>query len=103
MGLVPPGYGGVDFDGIIRALNQIGYSGPLSIGWEDSGMGRFFGGTEACAFTQKSISARPTPRLTMPSAINRDTPWRRGGCQASAQGSKGSEGDSQPKCCKACV
>ena len=42
MGLVPPGYGGVDFDGIIRALNQIGYSGPLSIGWEDSGMGRFF-------------------------------------------------------------
>lgn len=41
-GFVPPGYGGVDFDGIIRALNQIGYSGPLSIGWEDSGMGRFF-------------------------------------------------------------
>lgn len=50
---VSPGHGDVDFDGIIRALNQIGYHGPLSIEWEDSGMERVFGGTEACAFTKK--------------------------------------------------
>lgn len=50
---VSPGHGDVDFDNIIRALNQIGYDGPLSIEWEDSGMERVFGGTEACAFTKK--------------------------------------------------
>ena len=50
---VSPGHGDVDFDAIIRALNQIGYDGPLSIEWEDSGMERVFGGTEACAFTKK--------------------------------------------------
>ncbi len=50
---VSPGHGDVDFDAIIRAINQIGYDGPLSIEWEDSGMERVFGGTEACAFTKK--------------------------------------------------
>ena len=50
---VSPGHGNVDFDNIIRALNQIGYTGPLSIEWEDSGMERVFGGTEACEFTKK--------------------------------------------------
>ena len=50
---VSPGHGDVDFDNIIRVLNQIGYDGPLSIEWEDSGMERIFGGTEACAFTKK--------------------------------------------------
>ncbi len=50
---VSPGHGDVDFDNIICVLNQIGYEGPLSIEWEDSGMERIFGGTEACAFTKK--------------------------------------------------
>ncbi|MDE6949668.1 MAG: TIM barrel protein [Lachnospiraceae bacterium] len=50
---VSPGHGDVDFDNIIRVLNQIEYNGPLSIEWEDSGMERIFGGTEACAFTKK--------------------------------------------------
>jgi len=47
------GHGGVDFDGIIRALNDIGYGGPLSVEWEDSGMDREFGATEAAAFVKK--------------------------------------------------
>ena len=34
-------------------LNVKGYEGPLSIEWEDSGMDRIFGGTEAGAFTKK--------------------------------------------------
>ena len=48
-----PGRGGVNFEEIIRALNDIGYSGPLSIEWEDSGMEREAGAAEACAFTKK--------------------------------------------------
>jgi sugar phosphate isomerase/epimerase len=48
-----PGRGGVNFEEIIRALNDIGYDGPLSIEWEDSGMERTFGAREACEFTKK--------------------------------------------------
>lgn len=50
---VSPGHGNVDFDEIIRILNQKKYDGPLSIEWEDSGMERVFGATEACEFTKK--------------------------------------------------
>jgi sugar phosphate isomerase/epimerase len=48
-----PGRGDVDFQGIIRALNDVGYQGPLSIEWEDSGMDREFGAREACEFTKR--------------------------------------------------
>ena len=47
------GHGGVDFEEIIRTLNHIGYTGPLSIEWEDSGMERERGATEACEFTKR--------------------------------------------------
>ena len=47
------GHGNVDFDGIIRELNQIGYHGPLSVEWEDSGMERSFGAKEAYEFTKR--------------------------------------------------
>ena len=36
---VSPGHGDVDFEALFRALNRIGYAGPLSIEWEDSGDG----------------------------------------------------------------
>lgn len=44
------GRGRIDFEEIIRALNRIGYDGPLSIEWEDSGMDREHGAEEACQF-----------------------------------------------------
>jgi len=44
---VSPGHGDVKWDPIIRALNRAGYSGPLSVEWEDSGMDREFGAPEA--------------------------------------------------------
>jgi len=44
---VSPGRGDVDWDPIMRALNRIGYAGPLSIEWEDSGMDREWGAREA--------------------------------------------------------
>jgi sugar phosphate isomerase/epimerase len=47
------GHGGVNFEEIIRTLNQIGYAGPLSVEWEDCGMDRIHGATEACAFVKK--------------------------------------------------
>jgi sugar phosphate isomerase/epimerase len=48
-----PGRGGVNFEEIIRALNQAGYEGPLSVEWEDSGMEREHGAKEACEFLRK--------------------------------------------------
>jgi TonB family protein len=44
------GRGGVRFEEIIRALNVIGYSGPLSVEWEDTGMDREAGAAEAAQF-----------------------------------------------------
>jgi sugar phosphate isomerase/epimerase len=44
---VSPGRGDVNWDEIIRALNRIRYSGPLSIEWEDSNMNREWGAREA--------------------------------------------------------
>jgi len=47
------GHGSVNFENIIRALNDIGYNGPLSVEWEDSGMNRDAGATEAAEFVKK--------------------------------------------------
>ena len=44
---VSPGRGDIQWDLIIRALNRIGYDGPLSIEWEDSGMDREWGVRDA--------------------------------------------------------
>ncbi len=43
---VSGGYGDVDFGEITRALNDIGYNGPRSTEWEDSGMERSQGAPE---------------------------------------------------------
>ncbi len=48
-----PGHGQVDFEGIIRALNNIGYNGPLSVEWEDCGMNREYGAKDALQFTRR--------------------------------------------------
>jgi len=47
------GRGSVNFEEIIRALNDVGYNGPLSVEWEDGKMDREQGATEACAFVKK--------------------------------------------------
>ncbi|HCQ99242.1 MAG TPA: AP endonuclease [Acidobacteria bacterium] len=47
------GRGDVDFEAIIRALNQIDYRGPLSVEWEDSGMDREHGARESCQYVKE--------------------------------------------------
>ena len=51
---VSPGHGDVDFEAMIRALNRVGYDGPLSIEWEDSGMDRDWGAPDALAFVRRT-------------------------------------------------
>ena len=50
---VSPGRGDVKWDPIIRTLNRVGYEGPLSIEWEDSGMDRDWGAPEALAMIRR--------------------------------------------------
>lgn len=47
------GRGSINFEEIIRALNGINYQGPLSVEWEDGGMDREHGATEACTFVKR--------------------------------------------------
>jgi len=47
------GRGGVNFEAIVRALNEIRYQGPLSVEWEDSGMDRLHGARESCQFVKR--------------------------------------------------
>jgi sugar phosphate isomerase/epimerase len=51
---VSPGHGDVNFEAVFRALNRIGYQGPLSIEWEDSGMEREWGAPDALAFVRRT-------------------------------------------------
>lgn len=47
------GRGDIKFEKIIRALNDINYTGPLSVEWEDGGMDREFGAAESCAYVKR--------------------------------------------------
>lgn len=47
------GRGHVNFEEIIRALNDINYAGPLSVEWEDARMDRWFGAKESYEFVKK--------------------------------------------------
>jgi sugar phosphate isomerase/epimerase len=57
-----PGHGGIDWEGIIRAVNEIGYEGPLSVEWKDSGIDREYGAEEACKFV-KRLDFEPARRI----------------------------------------
>jgi sugar phosphate isomerase/epimerase len=56
---VSPGRGGVPFERIFRALNDIGYQGPLSVEWEDNGMNRDQGAPEALQLA-RSLDLTPS-------------------------------------------
>jgi len=53
------GHGDVNFEEIIRELNQINYTGPLSVEWEDNGMDREYGAQESLEFV-RSVNFIPS-------------------------------------------
>jgi sugar phosphate isomerase/epimerase len=54
-----PGRGCIQFEEIIRALNDIKYNGPLSVEWEDASMDRESGAEEACEYV-RSVDFKPS-------------------------------------------
>lgn len=48
-----PGRGGIDWESVIRALNAVGYQGPLSVEFNDADMERESGAEEACKFVRR--------------------------------------------------
>ncbi len=56
-----PGRGGLDWEAIIRALNEIGYDGALAVEFQDPSMNREYGAVDACRFV-KRLDFEPTPR-----------------------------------------
>jgi sugar phosphate isomerase/epimerase len=50
---VSVGHGDVPWKHIFRKLNEIGYDGPISIEWEDSGMDRELGAPESLEYIAK--------------------------------------------------
>jgi len=53
------GRGDIQFEEIIRALNDIHYQGPLSVEWEDSAMDREAGAAESCEYL-KNMDFKPS-------------------------------------------
>jgi sugar phosphate isomerase/epimerase len=50
---VSTGHGDVPWEDCFRALDAIGYDGPISIEWEDAGMDRLVGAPEALAYVRR--------------------------------------------------
>ncbi|MBN9519037.1 sugar phosphate isomerase/epimerase [bacterium] len=57
-----PGHGGVDWPGLVRVLNEIGYDGPLAVDWHDPGMDREYGAADACRFVKAIDVPAPVRR-----------------------------------------
>jgi sugar phosphate isomerase/epimerase len=53
------GHGDVPFEDAFRALDVIGYTGPISIEWEDAGMSRLHGAPEALRHIRALLWDRP--------------------------------------------
>jgi sugar phosphate isomerase/epimerase len=50
---VSAGRGEVAWEDVFRMLNSIGYTGPISVEWEDAGMDRLQGAPQALAFLRQ--------------------------------------------------
>jgi sugar phosphate isomerase/epimerase len=65
---VSAGHGDVPWEDCFRALRAIGYSGPVSIEWEDAGMDRLRGAAEAVEFVRSLLW--PLPAASFDSAFS---------------------------------
>ncbi|MBO3749171.1 sugar phosphate isomerase/epimerase [Streptosporangiaceae bacterium NEAU-GS5] len=66
---VSTGHGDVPWEDCFRALNHIGYDGPISIEWEDAGMDRLHGAPEALAFI-RGLNAITPPAAAFDAAFS---------------------------------
>jgi len=57
---ISTGRGDVPWEDAVRMLTAIGYTGPLSVEWEDAGMDRLLGAPEALAFVRKLDAVEPS-------------------------------------------
>ncbi|MEU5874946.1 sugar phosphate isomerase/epimerase family protein [Glycomyces sp. NPDC047369] len=67
---VSTGHGDVPWEDCFRVLGRIGYSGPISIEWEDAGMDRLRGAAEAVEFV-RGLNFDP-PAASFDSAFGSD-------------------------------
>ena len=65
---VSAGHGDVPWEDCFRALRAIGYTGPVSIEWEDAGMDRLRGAAEAVEFVRSLLW--PLPAASFDSAFS---------------------------------
>ena len=72
--VVSLGKGDTDWDACLRALNDIHYTGPLSVEWEDPGMDRIQGITQSLAFLRGAVFDPPS--LSFADALHPDTTAR---------------------------
>jgi sugar phosphate isomerase/epimerase len=56
---VSTGHGDVPWEPVFRMLNSIGYSGPISVEWEDAGMDRAVGAPDALEFVRRLTRIEP--------------------------------------------
>jgi sugar phosphate isomerase/epimerase len=56
---ISTGHGDVPWEDCFRALNAIGYDGPISIEWEDAGMDRLTGAPDALAYVRELAAIEP--------------------------------------------
>ena len=84
---VSTGHGDVPWEDCFRALNAIGYDGPISIEWEDAGMDRLVGAPEALAFVRRLAfdppAAPSTPPSPRPERVKEGARLRRSGIKRS--------------------
>ena len=57
---ISTGHGDVPWEDAFRMLNAIGYTGPLSVEWEDAGMDRLVGAPEALEFVRGLSFPQPS-------------------------------------------
>jgi len=57
---ISTGHGDVPWESAFRMLNQIGYTGPISVEWEDAGMDRLVGAPEALEYVRRLAFEAPT-------------------------------------------
>ncbi|MWA06369.1 TIM barrel protein [Actinomadura sp. LD22] len=68
---ISTGRGDVPWEDVFRALNAIGYDGPISIEWEDAGMDRLQGAPEALEFV-RALNAMEPPSAAFDAAFSSD-------------------------------